>query len=129
MPPVLGWAAVANDVAPEALLLFLIALRGRRRISGRWRSTGRRTRKGRLPMRRSRTARCTRGCRSCCTRWRWSPRRCCRSDGGALYLVAALALGGAFLVYAIRLYYRYSDHLARRSVTRLSISPRCSRHC
>ena len=24
MPPVLGWAAVANDVAPEALLLFLI---------------------------------------------------------------------------------------------------------
>src|SRR3984885_3502277 len=24
MPPVLGWAAVANDVAPQALLLFLI---------------------------------------------------------------------------------------------------------
>ena len=24
MPPVLGWAAVANDVAPEALILFLI---------------------------------------------------------------------------------------------------------
>src|SRR6266850_7919413 len=24
MPPVLGWASVANDVAPEALLLFLI---------------------------------------------------------------------------------------------------------
>ena len=24
MPPVLGWAAVTNDVAPEALLLFLI---------------------------------------------------------------------------------------------------------
>src|SRR5438309_2302255 len=24
MPPVLGWAAVANDVAPEALVLFLI---------------------------------------------------------------------------------------------------------
>ena len=24
MPPVLGWAAVTGDVAPEALLLFLI---------------------------------------------------------------------------------------------------------
>jgi protoheme IX farnesyltransferase len=24
MPPVLGWVAVANDIAPEALLLFLI---------------------------------------------------------------------------------------------------------
>ena len=32
---------------------------------------------------------------------------------GVLYLVAALALGGAFLVYAIRLYCRYSDDLAR----------------
>ena len=24
MPPVLGWAAVANDVGPQALVLFLI---------------------------------------------------------------------------------------------------------
>jgi protoheme IX farnesyltransferase len=32
---------------------------------------------------------------------------------GALYLVAALVLGGAFLCYAIRLYYRYTDQLAR----------------
>jgi len=32
---------------------------------------------------------------------------------GVLYLVAALALGGAFLLYAVRLYFRYSDDLAR----------------
>ncbi len=32
---------------------------------------------------------------------------------GALYLVAALALGAVFLAYAVRLYLRYSDDLAR----------------
>jgi len=32
---------------------------------------------------------------------------------GALYLVAAIALGGAFLVYAVQLYRDYSDELAR----------------
>ena len=32
---------------------------------------------------------------------------------GALYLVAALMLGGLFLVYAVQLYRDYSDELAR----------------
>ena len=32
---------------------------------------------------------------------------------GALYLVAALALGGVFLLYAVQLYRDYSDELAR----------------
>ncbi len=32
---------------------------------------------------------------------------------GLPYLVAALALGGVFLAYAIRLYRHYSDDLAR----------------
>jgi len=32
---------------------------------------------------------------------------------GELYLVAALALGGVFLVYAVQLYRDYSDLLAR----------------
>jgi len=32
---------------------------------------------------------------------------------GLLYLVSAVALGGVFLGYAIRLYFRYSDDLAR----------------
>ena len=32
---------------------------------------------------------------------------------GELYLVAALALGGVFLLYAVQLYRDYSDALAR----------------
>ena len=32
---------------------------------------------------------------------------------GLLYLVSALALGGVFLSYAVRLYVRYSDELSR----------------
>jgi protoheme IX farnesyltransferase len=32
---------------------------------------------------------------------------------GIIYLVAALALGGVFLAYAVRLYRNYSDSLAR----------------
>src|SRR5215831_6627741 len=34
---------------------------------------------------------------------------------GAIYLVCALALNGVFLAYAVRLYLRYSDRLARRT--------------
>jgi protoheme IX farnesyltransferase len=34
---------------------------------------------------------------------------------GMIYLLAALALGGAFLWYAVRLYVDYSDALARRT--------------
>ena len=36
---------------------------------------------------------------------------------GWIYLVSALALGGAFLGYAIRLYRDYSDALAKRTFT------------
>jgi protoheme IX farnesyltransferase len=32
---------------------------------------------------------------------------------GIIYLVAALALGGVFLAYSVRLYRDYSDSLAR----------------
>ena len=34
---------------------------------------------------------------------------------GALYLVAALVLGGVFLAYALRIYLAYSDALARKT--------------
>ena len=37
------------------------------------------------------------------------------SRSGELYLVAALALGAVFAGYAIALYFRYSDALARRT--------------
>ncbi len=81
MPPVLGWAAVANDVAPEALLLFLIIFawtpphfwalalyRTQDYAQGRPADAAGDARRA-----------STRACRSCCTRSRWSPCRCCRS--------------------------------------------------
>src|SRR5262249_24983188 len=34
---------------------------------------------------------------------------------GVVYLVAAAALGGAFVGYALRLYFGYSDRLAQRT--------------
>jgi protoheme IX farnesyltransferase len=43
---------------------------------------------------------------------------------GAIYLAAAIVLGGVFLAYAVRIYVNYSDALARRtfrySITYLS---------
>jgi protoheme IX farnesyltransferase len=34
---------------------------------------------------------------------------------GPLYFVAAFALGGVFIGYAVRIYFAYSDALARRT--------------
>ncbi|MEK7362312.1 MAG: protoheme IX farnesyltransferase, partial [Pseudomonadota bacterium] len=34
---------------------------------------------------------------------------------GLIYLVAALALGGMFLYYAVRIYIAYSDRLAQQT--------------
>ena len=34
---------------------------------------------------------------------------------GWIYLAAALALGGAFVAYAVRIFVAYSDQLARRT--------------
>jgi protoheme IX farnesyltransferase len=119
MPPVLGWAAVANDVAPEALLLFLIifvwtpphfwslALYRAKEYA-----------KAGLPM-----LPVTHG--SAYTRLHillytaaliavtllpFAIRM-----SGYLYLAAAVALGAVFAAYAIALLRRYSDSLARRT--------------
>jgi protoheme IX farnesyltransferase len=119
MPPVLGWAAVTNNVAPEALLLFLIifvwtpphfwslAL---------YRATD--YAKAGLPM-----LPVTHG--SAYTRLMivlytaalfaatllpYAVRM-----SGVLYLAAAAVLGALFLAHAVRLYRRYSDALARRT--------------
>jgi len=117
MPPVLGWAAVANDVAPEALLLFLIifvwtpphfwalALYRMQDYA-----------KAGLPM-----LPVTHGSKY--TRLQIvlytfalvgvSLMPYAIRMSGPLYLAAALGLGGTFLVYAVRLYRSYSDELAR----------------
>ena len=117
MPPVLGWVAVTGEVAPESLLLFLIifvwtpphfwslALYRARDYA----NAG-------LPM-----LPLTHGPRY--TRLMIVLYTCALVAvtllpfairmSGALYLVAALMLGGLFLVYAVQLYRDYSDELAR----------------
>ncbi len=119
MPPVLGWAAVTGDVAPEALLLFLIifawtpphfwslALYRKNEYA--------RAGVPMLPV--------THGDRftrlhvllytvilTVVTVLPFVTRM-----SGPLYLIAALALDAVFLAYAIRMYVAYSDHLARRT--------------
>ncbi len=117
MPPVLGWAAVANEVAPEALLLFLIIFIWT--PPHFWALALYRTQdyaKAGLPM-----LPVTHG--SLYTRLQIvlytfalvaaSLLPCAIRMSGLLYFVAALVLGVVFLVYAFRLYFRYSDDLAR----------------
>jgi heme o synthase len=117
MPPVLGWVAVTNQVAPEALLLFLIIFAWT--PPHFWALALYRTAdyaKAGLPM-----LPVTHGAEYTrlqivlytvvlvlVTMLPYVIRM-----SGVIYLVAALALGGVFLAYAIRLYRNYSDSLAR----------------
>jgi protoheme IX farnesyltransferase len=117
MPPVLGWAAVTNSVPPEALLLFLIIFAWT--PPHFWALALYRTKdyaRAGLPM-----LPVTHG--AAYTRLQivlytvvlvlvtMLPYVIRMS--GIIYLVAALALGGVFLAYSVRLYRDYSDSLAR----------------
>jgi protoheme IX farnesyltransferase len=119
MPPVLGWAAVTNDVAPEALILFLIIFVWT--PPHFWSLALYRTEdyaRAGLPM-----LPVTHGARY--TRLMIilytfalvavSLLPYAIRMSGLLYLGAALALGAVFLAYAIALHVRYSDALARRT--------------
>src|SRR5207244_1748408 len=119
MPPVLGWAAVANDVAPEALLLFLVIFVWT--PPHFWSLALYRTReyaKAGLPM-----LPVTHGAEY--TRlqivlytvalFAVSLLPFAIRMSGAIYLAAAVALGAGFIGYAVQLYRRYSDALARRT--------------
>src|SRR6187455_538617 len=119
MPPVLGWAAVANDVGPEALLLFLIIFAWT--PPHFWALALYRTQdyaKAGVPM-----LPVTHG--KPYTRlqvllytlilFAVSLLPYVVRMSGVLYFVAALALGGVFLGYALRIYLAYSDALARRT--------------
>src|SRR3989441_6034504 len=119
MPPVLGWAAVTNDVAPEALLLFLIIFIWT--PPHFWSLALYRVKeyaKAGLPM-----LPVTHGSEYtrlmivlytaalfAVTLLPFAIRM-----SGLLYLAAALALGVAFFGHALALYRRYSDALARRT--------------
>ena len=117
MPPVLGWAAVTNHVPPEALLLFLIIFAWT--PPHFWALALYRTQdyaKAGLPM-----LPVTHG--AAYTRLQIvlytvvlvlvTMLPFVIRMSGLIYLVSALALGGVFLAYAIRLYRHYSDTLAR----------------
>ena len=117
MPPVLGWAAVTNDVAPEAMLLFLIIFIWT--PPHFWSLALYRAEdyaKARLPM-----LPVTHGRRYtqlmivlytvalvAVTLLPFAARMT-----GLVYLAGALCLGGIFLLYAVALYRDYSVELAR----------------
>ena len=119
MPPVLGWAAVTGQVSPDALILFLIifawtpphfwALALYRKLEYA---------KARVPM-----LPVTHGDRY--TRLHvllytiiltavcllpFATRM-----SGLIYLASALLLNGLFLYYAVKIYFHYSDTLAKRT--------------
>ena len=119
MPPVLGWAAVTGQVAPEALLLFLIifAWTPPHFWSLALYRADEYARAG-LPM-----LPVTHGRKytqlhvllytlilAACSLLPFVI-----GMSGWLYLAAAVVLGGIFLVYAVRIYVDYSDALARRT--------------
>jgi protoheme IX farnesyltransferase len=119
MPPVLGWAAVANDVAPEALLLFLIIFVWT--PPHFWSLALYRVKeyaKAGLPMLPvTHGPEYTRlmivlytGALFAVTLLPYAIRM-----SGVLYLAAAVALGAVFFAHAVALYRRYSDALARRT--------------
>jgi protoheme IX farnesyltransferase len=119
MPPVLGWAAVRNDVGPEALMLFLIIFLWT--PPHFWALALYRAedyRKSGLPM-----LPITHGAEFtrlqvllytlvlfAATLLPFTYRM-----SGWIYLVSALALGIVFLAYALQLWRDYSDALARRT--------------
>jgi heme o synthase len=119
MPPVLGWAAVTGNVAPEALLLFLIifawtpphfwALALYR--SDDYAKAG----LPMLPITHGRKFTQLYVLLYTLVLFAAALLPFAYGMSGWLYLSAALTLNGAFLAYAVRLYVAYSDALARRT--------------
>jgi protoheme IX farnesyltransferase len=119
MPPVLGWAAVSGDVSPYALLLFLIIFVWT--PPHFWALALYRTdeyAKAGLPM-----LPVTHGAKFtrlhlllytvllfACTLLPFVT-----GMSGGVYLAAAVVLGVWFMVYAVRIYLKYSDALARKT--------------
>lgn len=119
MPPVLGWAAVTGDVAPEALLLFLIIFSWT--PPHFWALALYRTEdfaRAGLPMLPvTHGQRFTRLYVLLYTLVLFASALLPFAYGmsGWIYLAAALALSSVFVAYAVLLYVRYSDALARRT--------------
>ena len=117
MPPVLGWSAVTGDVGPEALILFLIifvwtpphfwslALYRVRDYANAGLPM--------LPVTHGRRYTQLQIVLYTCVLVAVSLLPYAIRMSGPLYLAAALALGGVFLLYAVQLYRAYSAALAR----------------
>jgi protoheme IX farnesyltransferase len=119
MPPILGWAAVTGDVAPDALLLFLIIFAWT--PPHFWALALYRTEdfaRAGLPMLPvTHGQRFTRLYVLLYTLVLFASALLPFAYGmsGRIYLAAALVLSGVFVAYAVRLYISYSDTLARRT--------------
>ena len=119
MPPVLGWAAVTGEIAPEALLLFLIVFAWT--PPHFWSLALYRTedyaRAGlpMLPVTHGREFTVLTVSLSTVILVACSLLPFAYGMSGRAYLAAALVLGAMFVRYAVRLRLRYSDALARRT--------------
>ena len=119
MPPVLGWAAVTGEVTTEALLLFLIIFAWT--PPHFWALALYRTedyaRAGvpMLPVTHGKPYTRLQVLLYTIILFAVSLLPYVVRMSGVLYFVAALALGGVFLGYALRIYLAYSDALARRT--------------
>jgi protoheme IX farnesyltransferase len=119
MPPVLGWAAMRGEVGPEALMMFLIiflwtpphfwALALYRAEDYR------RSGLPMLPVTHGNEFTRTQVLLYTVVLLAATLLPFVFGMSGALYLVAALVLGGIFIGYAFRLWRHYSDALARRT--------------
>jgi protoheme IX farnesyltransferase len=119
MPPVLGWAAVTGEVAPDALLLFLIifAWTPPHFWSLALYRAEEYARAGlpMLPVTHGRKYTQLHVLLYTLILVACSLMPFVSGMSGWLYLTAALILGGFFIAYAVRIYVDYSDALARRT--------------
>ena len=119
MPPVLGWAAVTGEVSVDAAILFLIIFAWT--PPHFWSLALYRTedyaRAGvpMLPVTHGKPYTRLQVLLYTLILFGVSLMPYVVRMSGPLYLVAALALGGAFIGYAVRIYFVYSDALARRT--------------
>jgi protoheme IX farnesyltransferase len=119
MPPVLGWCAVTGDVSSDSLLLFLIIFA--------WTpphfwalALYRKDEYARAGVPMLPVTHGDRFTRLHVVLYTLLLAAICllpfaSGMSGMIYLVSALALNGAFITYAVRLYLNYSDALARRT--------------
>ena len=119
MPPVLGWAAVRGDTGPEAWILFLIIFVWT--PPHFWALALYRTEDYRraglpmLPVTHGHAFTQLQVLLYTLVLFAASLLPFIQGMSGALYLAAAIVLGGQFIVLALRLWRNYSDALARRT--------------